>query len=242
MLFLNWNVERPQIGCSKSERKINRVLSFAPAFFVLTETNTTLDFGSHYQTQFTEPSHRKPGPCEAVAGIYFDTRQFELVDQKETSDPTEAVCVLLNSQIGKILLYASIIPYHGYRGKDGNSPFWSEHRQAIEWHKSDWTKLAKETEMDHMLVAGDYNQHRDGVGKYGSKAIRNQLSEAFSDANLTCITEQDFKATGLSRRSVDHVALSQKLASQILDVKAFEGKDQQGTLSDHNGITVEIGL
>lgn len=243
MRILNWNVERPQLSSTMNQRKAKKALSFSPDLIVLTETSVAIDLGSEFESILTLPSKRKPGDGEAVAGISFRKDRFSVVQQIETADPAEAVCLLLNAPHQNLLVYASIIPYHGYRGKDQASRFWEEHQRAIEWHGSDWKKIREQFAFVPFIAAGDYNQHRDGVGKYGSTKVRQQLGKAFDDAGLVCVTETDFKSTnGLSRRNVDHVALSNDLFANLEDVSAWEGKDDNGQLSDHNGITVDIGF
>jgi endonuclease/exonuclease/phosphatase family metal-dependent hydrolase len=92
-----------------------------------------------------------------------------------------------------------------------------------------------------MIAAGDYNQHRDGVGQYGTAEVRQLLSAALDEAKLTCVTEADFVASlGLSRRNIDHVCLSSALASAVTDIQAWEGTIAGTRLSDHNGITVDL--
>jgi len=92
-----------------------------------------------------------------------------------------------------------------------------------------------------LITAGDYNQYRDGVGKYGTSEVRRQLSEALADAKLTCVTESDLvAAVGLSRRNIDHVCVSTEIASAVTDIRAWAGTVAGTHLSDHNGITVEL--
>ncbi len=92
-----------------------------------------------------------------------------------------------------------------------------------------------------LITAGDYNQHRDGVGKYGTIEVRRLLSEALVEASLTCVTEADFVATvGLSRRNIDHVCVSTEMASAVTEAHAWEGTVAGTRLSDQHGITVEL--
>jgi endonuclease/exonuclease/phosphatase family metal-dependent hydrolase len=93
----------------------------------------------------------------------------------------------------------------------------------------------------HLIAAGDYNQHRDGVGQYGSREVRELLSIALQDAGLSCVTEEDFVANGkLTRHSIDHVCMTSALVANLIHVDAWEGTLDGKRLSDHNGVLVSM--
>lgn len=241
MRIVNWNVERPAINSLKNAIRVKHLLDLRPDLVVLTETSTAVDLGPDFIGLFTEPSPRKPRDGEAVAAIWMRKSSLALIDRIETSDPREAVCVELDAHDYRLIVYGSIIPYHGAKGGDRKSSLWQEHKTAIEWHHRDWMELRKAFPDHQLIAAGDYNQSRDGVGQYGTIEVRRMLSAALDDARLICVTEADFVASaGLSRRNIDHVCLSTDLASAVADVKAWEGTVAGKQLSDHNGITVEL--
>ncbi len=194
-----------------------------------------------YLGVYTQPSPRKPREGEAVAAIWFRASEFEQLGTVPTADPREAVCVELMSKIGPLLVHGSIIPYHGYKGATGQSAQWVEHKRAIAWHREDWLRLRSQFPHHHLIAAGDYNQHRDGVGTYGSHEVRNLLSMALQDADLLCVTEEDFVANGkLTRHNIDHVCMTSALATNLIQVDAWEGTLEGKRLSDHNGVLVSI--
>ncbi|MEQ1904969.1 MAG: endonuclease/exonuclease/phosphatase family protein [Pirellulaceae bacterium] len=241
MRIVNWNVERPEIDSPKNEFRVKHLLGLRPDILVLTETSTGVNLGSDFVGLFTEPSPRKPREGEAVAAIWVRKESFKIVDRIVTSDPREAVCVELYGRGARLIVYGSIIPYHGAKGGDRKSLPWQEHKRAIEWHRRDWIDLRRSFPDHRLIAAGDYNQHRDGVGQYGTIEIRQMLSAALDDAKLTCVTEADFVASvGLSRRNIDHVCLSNDIASAVSDIQAWEATVAGTRLSDHNGITVDL--
>ena len=241
MRIVNWNVERPAISSPKNAIRIEHLLSLQPDIVVLTETSTSVDLGPDFSGFHSSPSPRKPREGEAVAAIWVRTEKFKFVQFIETSDPREAVCVELESNERRFIVYGSIIPYHGAKGIDGNSTRWQEHKNAIVWHSADWRELQSQYPSHHIIVAGDYNQHRDGVGKYGTIEMRRMLTDAFKASKLYCVTEQDFVVSmGLSRRNIDHIGLTAGLADAVTKVLAWEGTIDGIRLSDHNGITVEL--
>ncbi|MBE9029302.1 endonuclease/exonuclease/phosphatase family protein [filamentous cyanobacterium LEGE 11480] len=241
MRIVNWNVERPAISSPKNAMRIQHLLNLQPDIVVLTETSKSVDLSPNFSGRFCSPSPRKPREGEAVAAIWVRNDRFKVIQPIQTADPREAVCVELESKGQHYIVYGSIIPYHGAKGADGKSTRWQEHKHTIRWHRSDWQKLRSQYPEHHLIAAGDYNQHRDGVGKYGTIEVRRLLTDALHICNLNCVTEQDFVATtGLSRRNLDHICLTDKLAGAVTDVLAWEGTINGTRLSDHNGITVEL--
>ena len=241
MRIVNWNVERPALSSPKNELRIRHLLNLQPDIVVLTETSTSIDLGPDYSGFFCSPSPRKPREGESVAAIWVRSDRFTVVQSIETADPREAICVELESSGQRYIVYGSIIPYHGAKGMDGKSARWQEHKDAIRWHSSDWQELRSQFPTHHLVVAGDYNQHRDGIGKYGTIEIRHLLTTALRESELNCVTEQDVVATiGLSRRNIDHICLTNGLVDAVTSVLAWEGTIDGTRLSDHNGITVEL--
>ncbi|HEY9877780.1 MAG TPA: endonuclease/exonuclease/phosphatase family protein [Leptolyngbyaceae cyanobacterium] len=242
MRIVTWNVERPKLKSLKNKKRINYLLGLAPDLVILTETSLAVDLGSEFSGFFTQPSPRKPGPGEAVAAILVRNSRFKVLQQLETTDPREAICIEIESDLGRITVYGSIIPYHNYRGPEGKSVQWEEHKNAIAWHKQDWLNLRASFPQHEMITAGDYNQTRSGVGGYGTSGVRQLLSEALSVASLQCVTEEDFTATKkLSRHSIDHICLSPQLAAAVSEVDVWEGTLEGIRLSDHNGVIVDLG-
>ncbi len=77
--------------------------------------------------------------------------------------------------------------------------------------------------------------------RYGTADVRQLMTEALAAADLSCVTEADFRAkSGLTRQNIDHVCLSPELASMVRNVRAWVGTIAGLQLSDHNGITVEL--
>ncbi len=241
MKIANWNVERPALRSPKNLLRIQHLLNTKADVVVLTETSTAVDLGPGYIGFHTEPSPRKPREGEAVAAIWVRESEFEIEGLVPTSDPREAICLSLKSDTGPLLIYASILPWHGYKGPDGTSPRWEEHKRYIEWHRQDWLRLRSEFPEHQLIAAGDYNQHRDGVGKYGNRDIRGQLTRALEDCDLSCVTEEDFVANGkLTRRNLDHICMTSKLADNVTKVEAWEGTIAGTRLSDNNGVMLTI--
>jgi Endonuclease/Exonuclease/phosphatase family len=238
-----WNVERPAARSPKNRRRIDLLRSLDADVLILTETHVAINLGPEYACAATTPSPRKPRPGESVATIWWRNSHCEFVREIETADSRESVCIELGSPLGATVVYGSIIPYHGYRGPAWQSPVWHEHRKAIEWQGRDWVGLRQARPEHVFIAAGDYNQTRDGVGRYGTASVRQALSAALRAAGLACVTEEDFVATGkLSQRhSVDHICLDTATAARVRTVGAWEAEQSGKRLSDHNGVWVDLG-
>lgn len=242
MRIATWNLERPKPRSAKNRHRIDFLRSLDADVLILTETHVAIDLGPNYVSASTEPSPRKPRPGESVATIWWHGDRCQSVQRVPTEDPREAVCVELTTTVGPTLVYGSIIPYHGYRGPDGKSPAWAEHQEAITWQGRDWFEL-RQAHPEHAFIAGgDYNQVRDGVGRYGTPTVRKALTDALAAAGLVCVTEQDFVANGqlLSRHSVDHICLDANTAGRVSTVRSWESLQSGLRLSDHNGVWVDV--
>lgn len=82
-----------------------------------------------------------------------------------------------------------------------------------------------------LVVAGDFNQSRDGSDWYGTKKTRDYLDRALSIAGLICVTEDDMVATKLLKRHhlVDHICFTPSIAERAA-VSCW-----QNTAADANG-------
>lgn len=95
-----------------------------------------------------------------------------------------------------------------------------------------------------LIVAGDFNQDRDGSGWYGTRRVRGLLTGALETAALTCVTDEDVVAAGKLVQShvVDHIAISNGWVDQFaVGVCCWEKADDDGTrLSDHPAVAIDL--
>lgn len=234
-----WNLERPKKnGNVKNQSRLEMLREIDADLWVLTETHSaiTLD-GYHCLATPAQPGYHAEG--ESFAAIWS---RWPIRRSIPTFDPHFAACAEINSPLGPLLVFGTIITYANDRGINGKSRRWEEHRKSIAAHAADWLRLRAEFP-DHLIcVAGDFNQSRDGSGWYEDAQSVANLSLALDQASLCCVTELDMRAHGLSRATIDHICLSHPLATAVQAVGAWEGKTKDGErMSDHNGIFVEIG-
>ena len=162
-----------------------------------------------------------------------------------TFDSRTAVCARFDaSPMGPFIVYGSIITYHMDGVISGEARAWQRHQESVQQHGDDWRTLRRDYPDHTIVVAGDYNQVLDGVGRYRNARSTELLSAAFG-AGLVCLTTENFRVTqGLSRHSVDHIAIgAPALAKWEPHATAWESSTPNAPkLSDHNGVTVTLRL
>jgi endonuclease/exonuclease/phosphatase family metal-dependent hydrolase len=121
---------------------------------------------------------------------------------------------------------------------------WKVHHEQIERQAQDWRTLRELHPHAALVVAGDFNQDRDGSGWYGTRRGRDLLSRALEGANLACVTDEDVVASGKLRAShlVDHIAVCRRWSAGFdAHLSCWEKTDQDGVrLSDHPTVVVDL--
>jgi endonuclease/exonuclease/phosphatase family metal-dependent hydrolase len=105
----------------------------------------------------------------------------------------------------------------------------------------EWALLSAETPL---IVAGDFNQDRDGSGWYGTREGRSRLTAAMEGAGLLCLTGADLVETGQLGKNhlIDHICVTGDLAVQAGPVSCWEPVNDAGVrMSDHPGVSVDVG-
>jgi endonuclease/exonuclease/phosphatase family metal-dependent hydrolase len=121
---------------------------------------------------------------------------------------------------------------------------WERHYREIERQREQWRELRGQYPGTPMVVAGDFDQDRDGSGWYGTHRGRDLLNEALEAADLACVTAQDVVAMGNLADShlVDHIAIDRAWADRSpVRLHCWEKTDQDGAhLSDHPTVAVDL--
>lgn len=241
MRIATWNLERPDPADTvRNHARLEKIREIGADLWILTETHEVIDLSGTHHGASTTPSQRKPRAGEACAAIWS---RWPISQHIPTSDPSEAVCVEIAHPEGPLIVYGSIIAYANYKGPDGDSTMWEEHYRFIGWHGSDWKRLRTEFPGHLLITGGDYNQNRDGARWYGTTKGRKLLSAVLLEADLRCVTEEDFVKSGKlqKRHTVDHLCMDEALATKVVEVNAWEGQTPNSMrLSDHSGIFVNL--
>ena len=216
MRIATWNIERfrhinelPMISayCEQANADI----------LVLTEADSRLNL--NYKSRFStikpndEISYK---PTETRVTINTD---YELVRQYNTFDEHIAVCVELNTEIGNLIVYGTVIGIYGNRHKN----FMTDLLRQVE----DIERLAKGK---NLCVVGDFNlSFADNY--YYTKSGRAALEEVFMNNEIAILTREQPEC-------IDHIAVSSEIIADLTAQVSVWNIDKE--LSDHKGILVEL--
>ncbi|WP_295391713.1 endonuclease/exonuclease/phosphatase family protein [uncultured Thiodictyon sp.] len=241
MRIATWNLERPRKGGEiKNALLLQRMREIDADIWVLTEASEAVFLPGYYAVA-TPPLDGYHRPGETSTAVLS---RWPIIGEAPTWDPRLSVCAKVAAPSGTVHVYGTIIAYANDKGQSETSKRWVEHRRSIEKHRSDWLKLSQShSSQTPLVVAGDFNQSRDGSGWYQDKFSVDLLSDVLRQSGLQCVTEQDFRKTqGLSRASIDHICLPEQLAGCVSKVAAWEGAVDGRAVSDHNGVYVQIDI
>lgn len=235
-----WNLERPpKLSAATRKAQIEKMVRTDADLWILSESATTTAIPGYHDCHSARAAgYHQVDECAASV-----LSRWPLGARIETFAPTFAVCVEIpETPLGPLVVYASLIPYAGYKGPDGKSGYWVEHRKSIEAHAKDWRAIrCMERYRNHYFIAGgDYNQRLDDAIWYGNSESKALLQQGLKEAGLECLTALDFGASHqLSRGNIDHLCVSEGLRSCVRSVTPWEGTEDV-KMSDHNGVLVEL--
>ena len=232
-----WNVEYAA-GAAKNERRVARMREANAAIWGLTETHDDLVLGDAYHVLATaqRPHGRAGGRWVAIASTFPITRAIP------TRDPIRTVAALIETPLGALIVYGTVLPWHTDPGPSGDSRSWVEHHRVLPEQAAEWAALRAAHPGAHLCVAGDLNTDLDGAHYYGTKRGRAALVEGLRAADLICVTSTDRVPDGwLAHPPIDHVCVSAALSAGASVVEAWNGTTSDGVhLSDHSALVVEL--
>ena len=255
MRIATWNLEhdskdrKGRIGLQIQQLK---KLCPQPDIIILTETRREVDLSEEGYAGIFSEGIKPAETCRYERYFTAIWTKFPIKRQLETFDRETALCVELETPLGNIAVYGTIITWRDDKGPNGDSPPWLEHHREILRHGDDWYRLRHEIgNHTPLFVCGDFNQTRDGSKAYCSKGGQSilMLDEQFKRNNLICLTEENFGESGklspdpkkgYPRNNIDHICVT-KDAFEVTDVGAWDHFEESGMfLSDHNGIFVDV--
>lgn len=238
-----WNLERPSLRSWKRlPRQKSRMKAIDADIWILTETRASIAPDDGYYGLHSPPHPtRRPDLDERWVGIWS---RWPLAPTGLPPDPRGSVSAVVESPLGDVIVYGTVLPWANERGDDGLAKMWEIHEREIERQGVEWVQLLREHPGTPLIVTGDFNQDRDGSGWYGTHQGRAMLTDALEAARLTCVTDEDVVESGKLGAShlVDHIAMSKAWADQFtITVHCWEKFDQDGTrLSDHPTVAVDL--
>lgn len=248
-----WNLECPKLNGWKKNPLIQEKMSEIDAdIWILTETNASIAPASKREplagyvplASLPTTAHSLGESCSTIWSRFGIKRSIK------TLDIETAVCAEIDTPLGLMLAYGTILTYKDDKGLDGKSKPWVEHDEAIGCHGDDWYRIQGLFPHVPLIVAGDFNQTRDGSKRYCSPNGIALLDEQLRRNNLTCLTDEDFGANGkltpdpkkgYYRHNIDHICVTVE-RFEVQQVGAWDHFTTSQELTDHNGVFVDLAL
>lgn len=223
MKIATWNIER-----LKHKKSLDDIISACERvqadILVLTETDERVRLNYKYcfhsptppdirLPHFEEPLRYKP--TEHRVSIFTN---YKCIRQHATFDKSTALCVELETEMGNLSVYGTIIGVYGNR----RPSFMEDITKQVD----DYKRLSALT--DRLCICGDFNcSFVDNY--YFTKDGRDLILQSFSENHINLLTK-DIPAC------IDHIAVSEQLVGERkIQIKEW---NQGKTLSDHKGIAV----
>ena len=239
-----WNLDHASNSTRPVDLQIAKLRVFNADIAVLTETCDAVDLSRYGY----EPALTDKNDYGKYCSVIWS--KFPFLKSYATYDPATAVCRQVETPLGPLIFYATIITYRDDTGEDGTKKRWEEHVSEIAKQGDDWKAIQGQAGPNvPFCVAGDFNQTRDGSNRYSTKETIEQLDSQLHANKLVCLTEEDFEASekllpdpakGYARSNVDHICISQSFSAKH-EIGAWDHFNASGKyLSDHNGVYVDF--
>lgn len=252
MRIATWNVERPTNATSpRSQRILQKIHHINAGIWILTETHDDITPGPAYTPVATEPvptppTRHKPGERRTILWS-----RYPILETIPEDVAHRTVCARLQTPLGPLVVFGAIIPYSGRDCPPyGQMRRWEAHYAAIAVQGACWLRLNRKYYDHALLVGGDFNQTREGRYTYGTKWGRTLLDLALKQVGLHDATipslaaRDDIDGSGWTlppgQQPIDHLCLSKDWFPRITAIGAWPGQDENGYLSDHSGVWIDL--
>ena len=245
MRIATWNLDHASNSSRPIDAQIERIRKINADILVLTETCEKVDLRADGYRCATPHKKNKYGKFWSTIWT-----KWPILNQFDCFDNETAVCASISAPSGEVIVYGTIITWRDDLGPNNTSPPWAEHMKSITEHGADWRVIQEINPGIPFVVAGDFNQTRDGsMRTYGTKACREMLGAELTRSHLTCLTTENFGASGKlsadpskgwTRNNIDHICMSDK-GFKLKYVGAWDHfTESKRYLSDHNGVYIDI--
>ena len=233
---ITWNVEWATPSSPRASEILRRIGRHAPEVVCLTETHFRLTPQDGY-TICSQPDYGYTINENRRKVMLCSREPWEQVDDVgiNSMPPGRLVSGVTKTSLGTATVIGICIPWFGSRieakRKQERKMRWEDHGQYL----VDLTKVLEGGPANRLIVMGDFNQI---IGP-GSRA-RPELQSALQRAFLSSMTFVTSALAFHGRRSIDHIASSEDLAVESVDVisNIYEGRE----LSDHFGVIADLSL
>lgn len=237
----NWNIDRSGVrGLWRSELQANWIASQHADIAVITEVHDTLEIEGLQPACFSADGQLPYRDFEHAVGVWT---RLPVLGTLPVRTPRLATCAVLESPLGTLVVYGTILPYREEGATQGLQR-WQAHRETLELQLQDWDDIRRQLPDHHLVVAGDFNMTLPPSNAYVDQASRDRLLKTCGALGLEVLTGDDVRAI-VGRSNIDHVFWANRLAAtRPKEYWMAHGTVDgvQRALSDHNGVTVTLGL
>ena len=234
--LITWNVEWATPSSSRTLEILRRIGRHAPEVVCLTETHVGL-LSEAGHTICSRPDYGYTIKEDRRKVILWSREPWEQVDDVgiDSMPPGRFVSGVTQTSQGSVTVIGVCIPWFGSRTEARRNlerkMQWEDHAKFL----ADLTKVLGGVSANRLVVMGDFNQI---VGP--SSRARPELQLALQRAFPSSMTIVTSALAFQDRRSIDHIALSEDLTVESLDVisNIYDGRE----LSDHFGVIADLSL
>ena len=232
--LLNWNVEWATPRSRRTPEILSRIRGRAPEVVCLTETHDKLLARDGYAA-CSELDYGYPVREGRRKVMLWPSEPWEQVDDVgiDSMPPGRFVSGVTQTSLGPVTVIGVCIPWFGSRTEKRCGPErrrrWADH----EGYLAGLTEVLGRGTAERLIVMGDFNQVV-GPGGHAPTELRSALLGAFPPGVTIATSALAFRG----RRSIDHIALSEDLAVERVDVVPH--LHEKGCLSDHFGVFAEV--
>ncbi len=218
MRIATWNIERLKHK-DKLEQIKRNCLDMKADILVLTEADSRLDLG--YSGFYSTPPAK-----DVLPRLYGDTENrvticanYPIQRTYETYDKYTAACMEVETELGNLIVYGTIMGIFGNREKS--------YEEDLKKQIEDIKRLSS---IGNLCVIGDYNcSFSDNY--YFTKNGRQSVIDVFDECRITMLTAS-------RKECIDHISISDSFVGQA--EIAVDEWNYDKSLSDHKGIVVDI--
>ena len=231
---ITWNVEWATPSSPRTSEILRRIGRHAPEVVCLTETHVGL-LPQDGHSICSRPDYGYTIKEDRPKVMLWSREPWEQVDDVgiNSMPPGRFVSGVTKTSLGTVTVIGVCIPWFGSRTearrKLERKMRWEDHEQYL----VGLTKVLGGGSANRLIVMGDFNQIV-GRGSRARLGLQSALQRAFPSSMTIVTSEIAFQG----RRSIDHIALSEDLAVESLDVisNIYDGRE----LSDHFGVIADL--
>ena len=215
MKIVTWNLER--LKNNQTEIILSKLTELDADILILTETDSIINLGTKYSSISTQNLFKgyDGTPYKNTEIRTTIWTKFKIKKQHATYDNYTSVCAAIQTPLGLLNVYGTIIGVFNGKGERFESDMKSS--------SLDFEKLS-----GNICIAGDFNIALSGFA-YPSHKARSEINEIFERLNLKCLTSE-------IKNSVEHIAISKSYLENCKTSIEIWNEDKK--LSDHIGICI----